>query len=176
MSKNLESLERELQELRRARDVLSVHLDMTHSEKIAVEASKRRMEEALRKIEDSVSHGLKHYRGAVALKIVREITQIVRAALSDSPASADPEPTFDWNNTDGPARQRHIDEHARWAERQVSKASAAPAQQEEKKSTDFRKQNEKHQRFLDSICLVIEREGLKDLLIKVPGLKEYWDD
>lgn len=75
MSKNLESLERELQELRRARDVLSVHLDMTHSEKIAVEASKRRMEEALRRI-------------STELPYPEEAKEIADAALSDSPASA----------------------------------------------------------------------------------------
>lgn len=40
---------------------------------------------------------------------------------------ADPEPTFDWNNTDGAARQRHVKLHSEWAERQVTALSAENA-------------------------------------------------
>lgn len=51
------------------------------------------------------------------------------AALSTSPAEVAvkdavdwaSEPTFDWNNQDGGARQRHVARHQQWAEDQINR-------------------------------------------------------
>jgi len=43
----------------------------------------------------------------------------------------DPEPQFDWNNTDGAARQLYTERHAQWAEREVRRLRAAPPPQPE---------------------------------------------
>lgn len=39
----------------------------------------------------------------------------------------DSEPKFDWNNTDGEARQRHVHRHEQWAEDQIEKVRRAGA-------------------------------------------------
>jgi hypothetical protein len=50
------------------------------------------------------------------------------SALPEAPAVGvdwASEPKFDWNNTDGPTRQRHVKQHKEWAEDQIERLRSA---------------------------------------------------